>query len=549
MTSITLEERRGYRTTLKRLQDVEDVYTEKMARKLPVPVALIDSMEPVVGSRHPETQLKAVQDLRPQIEERYTRKLLENSRESLSCFCEYMNPEEPPAAHHEFLINHLEAIEQRDLLRLMISMPPGHAKSTYASHLFPAWYLGKNFHHKFIQAGHTQGFCENQFGKKVRGLVQSEPFQQVFPNIQLGQESKAAGYWNLAGSRGYYLTRGVGQGISGFRGNIQAVDDPFASREDAESPTIRNKVFDWFSADFTPRLLPRSPMYIVATRWHSDDLCGRVEDMQKSGRVNPPYIIINLPAICEDEANDPMGRTIGEPLWPDFYDHEHLMNLKESLPPRDWNSLYRGKPVDEEGGVIGTEQIQRYEDLPKDEVDHNGNIVKQRIRRRALSVDCASKKTQRADFTAITVWLESVDGRHYLAHAAHARVEFNGMVRMIETTAREWGVDEILVEDRGSGTQYIQARQNEAPAPVVPISTNNDSKEFRFDGVTPMFIGGLALLPKRAGWLADYEAEIAGFPNASHDDYVDSTSQYLARARQRRIRGVKKLGGVNSSRS
>jgi predicted phage terminase large subunit-like protein len=421
--------------------------------------------------------------------------------------------------------------------------------STYASHMFPAWYLGKHFHHKFIQAGHTQGFCENQFGKKVRGIIQREAYRDVFPSIQLGQESKAAGYWNLAGSRGYYLTRGVGQGISGFRGDIQAVDDPYASREDAESPTIRNKVYDWFSADFTTRLLPRAPLYIVATRWHSDDLCGRIEDMQKSGKMRPPYTIINLPAVCEDEENDPLGRQLGEALWPDFYDLDQLLNLKESLPARDWNSLYRGTPVDEEGGVLGADQLQRYDDLPQDQLDEAGNVVKQRIRRRSLSVDCASKKTQRADYTAVTIWYESVDGRHYLAHAAHARVEFNGMVRLIETLAREWNVDEILVEDQGSGMQYIQTRQNEAPAPVIAINTKNDSKEFRFDGVTPMFIGGLVLLPKRAGWLAEFEAEIVGFPNAAHDDYVDSASQYLARARQRRIRGVRKLGGTTSARS
>lgn len=404
--------------------------------------------------------------------------------------------------------------------------------STYSSRLYPSWYMGRNVKHKYIQAGHTTSFCESEFGKKTKAIIDSERFRDVFPDIYLAVDSKAAGNWSLAGTGGQYLTRGVGQGISGFRAHMAGVDDPFASREDAESQTIRDKVYDWFSADFTTRLLPNSPMFVVATRWHSDDLCGRIEDMNRQGR-GLPWEVINLPAICEDPEIDPMGRAEGEPLWPDFYTHDHLMNLKATLPPRDWNSLYMGKPVDEEGGVIIAEWLKTYDMLP----GHNSR------KRTVVSVDSAIKATERADFTAIGVWVEDYDGFHHLAYVHRARVEFPQMVSLVENIATVWNADVILIEDKGSGTQYIQTRANKAPCPVVPLSPNNNSKEFRLDGVAPLFQAGKVLLPTRSEWLPDYVAELLGFPNAKYDDQVDFTSQYLAWARQSIKRGNVKLQG------
>jgi len=271
--------------------------------------------------------------------------------------------------------------------------------------------------------------------------------------------------------------------------------------------------------------------------------------MSKEG-IGIPYEIINLPAICEDE-NDALGRAIGEPLWPGFYTIDILNNLKATLPARDWNSLYRGKPVDENGGVVKASWFQRYEELPKNEENLQGVITKQIIRRTTISVDCASKKGERNDYTAIGVWIEDIDGKHYLAHVVRKKVEFNDMCDLINETARKWNANVILVEDKGSGTQYIQSYTSgnmKTPCPVVSIEVGVQTKEFRFDGVTPMLEAGEVLFPMRAPWLADYEAELLGFPGGTpHDDQVDMTSQYLARARRSRRGGTKKLMGLGAA--
>ncbi|MDX0267650.1 phage terminase large subunit [Sinorhizobium meliloti] len=539
MTSIDIRphsKRRAIREILKELERHRTRVERCLQRSLPIPPETLRYCA-FLNVTDPNGLLVAITQFHETYRAAYMKELRALARDDVTAFAEYINPDEPPAPHHVWMCEKLEAMERRETLRMILSMPPGHAKSTYSSRIYPAWYMGRNVKHKYIQAGHTTTFCESEFGKKTKAIIDSDAFRDVFPDVYLATDAKAAGNWSLAGTGGQYLTRGVGQGISGFRAHMAGVDDPFASREDAESQTIRDKVYDWFSADFTTRLLPNSPMFVVATRWHSDDLCGRLEEMNKQKR-GIPWDVINLSAICEDPETDAMGREYGEPLWPDFYTHDHLMNLKATLPPRDWNSLYMGKPVDEEGGVIVGEWLKTYDMLP----GHNSR------KRTVVSVDSAIKATQRADFSAIGVWIEDYDGYHHLAYVHRARVEFPQLVTLIENIAKLWQADVILIEDKGSGTQYVQTRADKAPCPVVPLSPNNNSKEFRLDGVAPMFQAGKVLLPTRAEWLPDYVSELLGFPNAKYDDQVDLTSQYLTWARQSVKRGNVKLQGKSKAR-
>jgi predicted phage terminase large subunit-like protein len=475
-------------------------------------------------------------DLQETFESEYHSKLAAAAPNSLSCFVEFMTPDEAPAAHHEVMCSHYEAFERRDIMRGLVSMPPGYAKTKFYSRYGPAWYLGKNPKHRYLSGGHSQAFAENEFGKYVRDIIDDPRYERVFPDVSLHPRSTAAGNWRLKNGRGGYVTKGVGQKIAGYRGHIGGADDLIGSREDAESEVIRNKVWDWLWADFRQRLLPKSPLFVVMTRWHPDDPGGRIEAMNKEG-VGLPWDILNLTAIVETEEEmrtDPMGRSLGEVLWPDYYDVAHVLELKATLKPRDWYSLHKGKPRVAEGNMVKAAWFKRYDLLPHNQYDANGNISGRVIKRITISVDCAQKATQRANFTVISVWVETMDGRHYLAHVIRKRVEYNDMVVLIEDTARDWNAGAILVEDKGQGTTYIQARQGHAPVPIIPISVDNaGSKEFRFDGVLPDFEAGLVFLPKEASWLADYENELLEFPGGANDDQVDSTSQYLAWARKR----------------
>lgn len=464
-----------------------------------------------------------------------------------------MTPDEPPARHHEYFCSQLEAIERREIMRATFSCPPGHAKTKFFSRYFPSWYLGRNPNHRYLQGGHSQNFAENEFGKYVRDIVLEQRFRDVFPDVMLNKRSgMAAGSWRLAGRRGAYVTKGVGQSIAGYRGHIGGIDDPFGSREDAHSEAIRKKTGDWLFTDFRTRLLPGSPLFIVATRWHPDDLIGRVENMSRMDK-GLKWKIVNLTAIVEDEeemALDPMGRDIGEALWPEYYTVEELLELKGTLPAGDWYALYKGKPRDVEGNVVKQGWFKRYDRLPTNVVGYNeiGEAFSDnRIKRVTLSVDCANKTTARSNYTVITVWVEDYRGNHYLADVVRRKLEFVPLAEAIATTARKWDAGTILVEEAGAGIQILQQYAGKMPAPMIGVPTNSKSKEFRFDGVTPMFEAGEVWLPKSAPWLTDYENEILSFPNGD-DDQVDSTSQYLTWARKRGRYGTRRLRGTTHAR-
>jgi len=534
------DQRKIIRGAIKTLADQKDHLEDCLYKKLKPDAYLTEKLTTLLGTSSVTGQLKALEQMHATTEKGYMDHLKLLAPNDLTAYAEYMVPDEPPADHHVWLCEQLMKMERREegFMRMSISMAPGHAKSEYGSRRFPSWYIGRNPRHKYLQGGHTQAFCESEFGKPTRAMVDSQRYRDVFPDVELTKDTKAAGTWAVTTGAKYY-TKGVGVGIAGFRASCAGIDDPFALRKDAESPTTRQEVWDWFSADFTTRLLPHAPLFLIMTRWNNDDLAARIEDMNKEGR-GLPWNIINVPAICIDEENDPMGRKLNEPLWPDFYTYEILMNLKATLESRDWNSLYMGNPVDEEGNVINLSWFGRYERLPD----------RREWKKILLSVDTANKKNERADFTSIGVWIETKDGQHYLAYIKREKLEFNELVKTINTVGTAWNVDAVLVEDKGSGTQYIQTQgKGQGPHPVIAISTNNNSKEFRMDGATPMIEGGLVNLPVRAEWLPDYELELVSFPFGKNDDSVDMTSQYLNHVKVKISGTTKKMkrGGADTS--
>lgn len=477
-------------------------------------------------------------------------------------------------AKHELLIGeHLQAAADGELLRCAISIPPGHGKSSHCSHHFPAWFLGRNPKKRYLQAGHSQDFVDNEMGAKVRTILTSEDYRRVFPEIRVAQDMRAKGYWALDNGKGKYVAKGVGQGIAGFRGQFAGVDDPYKNREAAESPLIREKVYQWFADDFSTRLLPGAPLFIIMTRWHSDDICGRITDSEqdqlksllkregidtpeqldhailkemvsKLSSVDPKetrflYKIINLPAFAEDD-NDILGRQRGDALWPELFNISELENFKSKMTAASWNSLYQGTPIDIEGGLVSKGWFKEYEALPKAED----------VKRITLSVDTASKQNERNDFTVIGVWFSDRHNNHYLADVYRDQPDFVKLQEKIASLASRWKANAILVEDKGNGTAYIQNHQGKAtaPAPIIAIEVGQNSKEFRFDKVTPMIEAGQVYLPKNASWLPDFLRELVAFPNGKHDDQVDMTSQYLEHARKGGRRGTRKLGGTSYKR-
>jgi predicted phage terminase large subunit-like protein len=202
-----------------------------------------------------------------------------------------------------------------------------------------------------------------------------------------------------------------------------------------------------------------------------------------------------------------------------------------------FNSLYQGTPIDVEGEMISAEWFGRYDRLPD----------RKEVRKVILSVDAANTAKERSDYSVILVWFQDMNRRHYLADVIRKKVELPQLKTLIENTYKQWNADGILVEAKGNGLAYIQlfnGGTDKAPGPIIPIEVQNQTKEFRFDKVSPMIQAGEVFLPSRAIWLPDYEKELVAFPHGKNDDQVDATSQYLDWAKNRGRRGTRKLGGT-----
>lgn len=433
--------------------------------------------------------------------------------------------------------------------------------STYASRLFVAWRLGRNPNLRIIGGGHGQTFVENEFSKKIRNLVTSPEYKRIFPTLVIDHNTRAAGQWAIAGRTGQYAAKGVGQGVHGFRANFVIADDPYAKIEEAESATQREKVSTWFVGDLGSRMLPGGKMFLIMTRFHEDDLTATLMKLNDRLQARSQWVQVEVPAICYDPENDILGRKLGEVLW-DVYDLEYMKDKQAEFSFQRFSLIYQ-----QNASATSTDSISgqfQYYKLPphlendalrkaKEEghVDAQGRPKPNRrayFRKVILSVDTASKTSERADYTVIQTWGETHDRRYYLLRQQRVKVDFNAMIQAIEKQARKDDVDAILVEDKGQGTAYIQNRgktnfqRRLAPAPIIPIDPKGQSKEFRFDEITPMVAEGSVFLPESVPWIDTFIKEVSQFPQGAHDDQVDAMSQALRYFKTTRTRfGSRKI--------
>lgn len=492
------------------------------------------------GSENTETWMEMAEDRSRAAEEEYYGKLCAMAQHDLAAYIEFMTPEEIPVLHHLHMIEKLEALERGDLRTYFLSISPGAAKSTIASRKFIQWAMGRNPSWSVLGCGYAAVFSDNEFSKVNRDVLVDERYAAVFPDVTVDDESFAVGNWKLLGHKGKYYSRGAGAGISGIRANLTNIDDPIGTKENAESPGIREKQWQWLVNDVLPRRLPNNRLMIIATRWHTGDLIGRAESLYKK---NPksligPVHIENISAKAGE--NDPLGRVPGQWLWTGeggfkpFYSAEHYENLELLMEADEFSSLYMGIPLDEQGGEITTEDFKKYNENPKPE-----DIIKT-----TLSIDTALKSTQRSDYTAITVWSYCTDGKHYLRYAERTKNSITGILKLIVSLVNDYGASAALIEDAAMGAILLEAQNSGLGAgiPFLPVSPHKKgSKEFAFDKAIPHIRTGKFLFPERAAWWGEYYRELKQFPFGDNDDYVDSTSQYVNANIKIRRGGTKKM--------
>jgi predicted phage terminase large subunit-like protein len=274
------------------------------------------------------------------------------AKRSLLRFTEYTNPLYVSADHHKQIAAKLEAVERGEIDQLMIFMPPRHGKSELASKRFPAWCLGRQPRRQIIAASYNSDLADD-FGRNVRNIVAEPEFGEVFPDVSLAVDSKAAGRMNT-NHGGAYVAAGIGTAITGRGANIALIDDPLKDRQEADSERRRELVWDWYRSTLFTRLMPGGAIVLIQTRWHEDDLAGRLLEQDGRKENGGQWTVLELPAIDVQ----------GQALWPEWYPVDVLERIKATVGPREWSALYQQKPQPDEGTFFKREWFAFWDKLP-----------------------------------------------------------------------------------------------------------------------------------------------------------------------------------------
>ena len=416
--------------------------------------------------------------------------------------------------HHVRMADAFERVARGEIKRLIINMPPRHTKSEFASYLLPAWFLGQFPGKKVIQTSHTAELAVG-FGRKVRNLVDTEAYREIFPDLSLQSDSKAAGRWNTS-KGGDYFAIGVGGAVTGKGADLLIIDDPHSEQEAAmaaSNPEVYDKVYEWYTSGPRQRLQPGGAIVIVMTRWAQRDLTGQVLKAAAQ-RGGEEWEVIEFPAIMPS----------GKPLWPEFWSLEELSALQEELPNSKWQAQYQQNPVGNESAIVKRDWWNWWE---TDEPPACEYILQ--------TWDTAFEKNQRADYSACTTWgvfTNEEDGTPnlILLNTYKKRVEWVELKRDALEQYRQWEPDGLLIEKKATGAPLIyELRSMGIPVQEYTPSKGQD-KIARLNSVSDIIASGKVWVP-RTRWAEELVDEIAAFPSGEHDDLVDATTLALMRFR------------------
>lgn len=421
-----------------------------------------------------------------------------NARKNLISFTEFTLPTYAAAAHHQLIAEKLEAVERGDIDRLMINMPPRHGKSELASRRFPAWFLGRNPSSTIISASYNSDKAD-EFGGEVRDIVRARSYQSLFPGVELKEDTRAKGFWRTS-KGGYYIAAGVGTALTG-RGTtapIALIDDPVKDREEADSERQREKVWNWYSSVVLSRF-PRA-IIVVQTRWHEDDLTGRlIADQAKGG---DKWEILELPAILKD----------GSALWPEMYPIEQLERIKRATIARDWSALYQQRPAPDEGSYFKRDWFRWYDTKPT-----------------ALRIYGASDYAVTdagGDYTVHVVIGVDPEDNIFVLDLWRGQTASDVWVQAWLDLVRQWK-PVTWAEEQGQIVRsigpFLEKRMHEERIYCRREQfASAADKPTRSRSIQARASMGKVYLPSKAVWLPDFLAELTTFPAGKNDDQVDA---------------------------
>jgi predicted phage terminase large subunit-like protein len=445
----------------------------------------------------------------------YDARITQNlGKDSFLEYIKHVYPGYKVGPHHLKLIQIFEDIANGHKKRVIVNIAPRHGKSELISYLAPAWYLGKFPQKKIIMSSHTADLAVN-FGRRVRNLVGSDLYKDVFPQVELQADSKSASRWGT-NFNGEYFAIGVGGALAGRGADLFIIDDPHSEQE---AKTGRPEVFlpawEWFQSGPIQRLMPGGAIIVVMTRWSKLDLTGQIVAQMDREEGVDQWEVIQFPAIKDD----------GEPLWPEFWPVEELLAKKASLDVRYWNAQYMQEPTAEAGALIKREWWQIW---PKDDPPPCEFTI--------MSLDAAQEDHNRADYNALTTWgvffnEETNNYNIILLNSIKRRLEFPDLKKLVLQEYQEWQPDAFMVEKKSNGAAlYQELRRMGVPVGEFTPGKGQD-KVSRVNAVADLFSSGIVWCPDRR-WAKEVVEECNDFPSGANDDLVDSTTLALLRFRQ-----------------
>lgn len=426
-------------------------------------------------------------------------------RRSLTNWCQHIGYE--PAQHHLLIIEAIEALlASTDYDTLLIGAPPGSAKSSYVSIALPSWYIGRFPTNSILHASHSTTLAE-KWGRRIRNTVVEH--SRVL-GTSLADDSKAAGRWAVTQGGEYYAV-GAGVGIAGFRADLGIIDDPYGSREDADSDTIRVKVQDWFMADFSARLKPNAKRVVMATRWREDDLSGYIATEAKKGKYRIRELM--LPAIAGP--NDPLGRKPGEYLWddPEGYDYGGFLRARQKeLTPRDWSSLYQQSPAPDDGLYFKQEMFRYYDTLPKHLRLYGASDYAVTAKGGDYTVHAIVGVDPHDNLYVVDIWRQQTESNVWI-DAFCDLIHLHKPLMWAEESGQ-------ILKSLGP---FINKRMLERKAYCAREQfTSIADKATRARSFQARCAMGKVYLPANSPWLADLIKELLSFPVGVNDDQVDA---------------------------
>jgi predicted phage terminase large subunit-like protein len=467
----------------------------------------------------PHMSVEDKMELLDDLEVREKRARLSAANHNMLGFAQAVYPGFKIGPHHKKLAKIFTDVIEGRKKRVIINIAPRMGKSEFSSYLFPAYFLGKYPQKKIIMGTHTAGLSED-FGRRIRNLIDSDEYKEVFPTTLVADDQKAAGKWSTSAG-GQYYAAGVGGALAGRGADLFVIDDPHSEQDvKTNSRLAFDTAWSWFQTGPLQRLMPGGAIIIIMTRWSLLDLTGRLIDYQIKNPEAIPWEIVELPAILNEDTEDEKS------LWPEQWSLESLKSTKASLDPRYWNAQYMQQPTSESSAIVSRKQWRIWENDDPPPCDF---IIQ--------SWDTAFETKNNSDYSACTTWgvfyneEEGNAPQVILLDAFKDRMTFPELKDVALKHYREWEPDSFVVEKKAAGAPLIQELRQMGIAVQEFTPSRGNDKMVRLNAVADLFSSGKIWAPDTR-WAREVIEEMAAFPVGEHDDYVDTTTQALLRYRQ-----------------